>query len=108
MVDVTNTWNYVTFKNPLDTLISVLINIVFNLSDLYQESLVLYNSVITQNWATFGRYTGKIIADVVGKSPFYSNSWTFLNSESIKNRLYSRTSITQYLQLSPTAKNLKS
>ena len=35
------------------------------------------------DWEGVGRYTAKIIADVVGKSPI-AETWTHLNSESIK------------------------
>ena len=37
-------------------------------------------------WEGVGRYVAKIIADVIGKSPI-AETWTHLNSESIKQEV---------------------
>ena len=39
-----------------------------------------------RNWDMVGRYTGKIVADVVGKNPL-TTTWSYQNSESIPGQI---------------------
>ena len=74
---------WASFQDPVTSAINYGLNLALNGVDIYQEVATAYNRAAQGDWEGLGRYMGKVVADVVGKSPL-AETWSHLNSESIK------------------------
>lgn len=75
--------HWASFTDPVTSALNYGLNLALNGVDIYQEAATAYERAAQGDWQGVGRYLGKVVADVVGKSPM-AETWSHLNSESIK------------------------
>jgi hypothetical protein len=86
LTDLNNTKNNILFKDWKKSAIALGTNLLFNMADIYTESVNLVQGVRDSRWDDVGRNLAKLLTDIVVKNPL-DESWNFLNSESIGYRL---------------------
>jgi hypothetical protein len=101
--DLTNMGKQLSFSDPLDSILALGGNAIFNGADIEIEITTIYKEAVeNRDYAQTARYMAKVIADVIGKNPM-RDSWNYQNSETIPYRMKPAYDITRGFLLTTAA-----